>query len=257
MALKNLARKAVRAKTRLRWRIWNGLDAMRPVPDRMTCPLCGAARAASEFPERLARCAFQGGRIRRRECPECGVVFGSPRMLGMSEERLSREYRDLYFTYEEGDTTEAEVAAFRALRPRPSGTYLNFGSGRWSKAADRVRAEGYRLVEYEPYAQPGTANPSLVTEWDALARMKFDGIMSNNLIEHVQDPVALLRRLTTLLTDDAASMVHATACYRYEYEYSRFHLFFFTGRSAEVLAQRAGLRLEHTDHPDVKRFTRA
>jgi len=39
-------------------------------------------------------------------------------------------------------------------------------------------------------------------------------------------------------------MAHATPCFEYLFEYTRFHLFFFPGRSREVLAQRAGLKIE-------------
>jgi hypothetical protein len=38
-------------------------------------------------------------------------------------------------------------------------------------------------------------------------------------------------------------MVHASNCYELRYQDSRFHLFFFLGRSPQVLAGRAGLRL--------------
>jgi hypothetical protein len=78
--------------------------------------------------------------------------------------------------------------------------------------------------------------------------------MSHNLLEHLVDPVAELRFMRSLLRDEHSRMVHATACFRYEIEYSRFHLFFFTGRSLEVIAARTGMRLEHTANPDVKVF---
>lgn len=39
-------------------------------------------------------------------------------------------------------------------------------------------------------------------------------------------------------------MAHATPCYEYLCEYTRWHLF-FPGRSRELLARLAGLRVEH------------
>ena len=38
-------------------------------------------------------------------------------------------------------------------------------------------------------------------------------------------------------------MAHATPCFEYLYEFTRFHLFFFLGRSRELLAKSAGLDL--------------
>ena len=38
-------------------------------------------------------------------------------------------------------------------------------------------------------------------------------------------------------------MAHATPCYEYLYEYTRFHLFFFAGKSKDLLLEKAGLQL--------------
>lgn len=43
-----------------------------------------------------------------------------------------------------------------------------------------------------------------------------------------------------ILTADAR-MSHATPCFEYLYEYTRFHLFFYLGRSRTLLAEKAGL----------------
>ena len=39
-------------------------------------------------------------------------------------------------------------------------------------------------------------------------------------------------------------MSHATPCFEYRYQYTRFHLHFFAGRSRALLAQKAGLIFE-------------
>ena len=89
--------------------------------------------------------------------------------------------------------------------------------------------------------------------------MRFDGIMSHNVIEHFQDPVTELRHMASLLRDKDSVMAHATGCYEYRYEYTRFHTFFYTGRSAAVLAEKAGLWLEEVpvklpEHQIVKLY---
>jgi hypothetical protein len=177
-------------------------------------------------------------------------------MLSLSRQALDTEYRDLYSVYEENDSTTLEIAAFDYLNPRPNGRYLNFGSGRWSSALSLLRQRGYDIVGFEPYSRTD-GQGKVITREEELRQLRFDGIMSNNLIEHLQDPVAALTMQAALLKDQDSCMVHATSCYRYELEHSRFHLFFFVGRSVEVLARRAGLRVEETGNPDARRFFRA
>jgi len=116
-----------------------------------------------------------------------------------------------------------------------------------------LREQGIDVVAFEPYMKM-ESSATVYTKEEELRDLRFDGIMSNNLIEHLQDPVSALTKQAKLLKDRESRMVHATACYRYEYEYSRFHLFFFVGRSVDAMAQRAGLRVEETDNPDVRRF---
>lgn len=197
---------------------------------------------------RRSRCIFGGGPLVRFECPGCGVIFGTERMLAMSPETLAEEYADLYRNYEEGETTALEVAAFEALRPREGGQYLNYGCGRWSKAIPQLRAAGHDVVGYEPYAA-GPGGEFVLTRAEQLRGRRFDGIFTHNLIEHLQRPVEALQEMRELLRASGSAMVHSTACYEYRYEYSRFHLFFFTGSSVEVLARRAGLRLADADAP--------
>ena len=69
---------------------------------------------------------------------------------------------------------------------------------------------------------------------------------SNDLIEHLQNPVEELCFMKSLLKPDG-KMYHATGCYEYAFEYTRFHLFFFLGRSLQLLAQKSGLEVKLTD----------
>jgi hypothetical protein len=39
-------------------------------------------------------------------------------------------------------------------------------------------------------------------------------------------------------------MSHATPCFEYRFEFTRFHLFFFLGRSRSLLARQAGLQIQ-------------
>jgi hypothetical protein len=213
---------------------------------------------ADAFRELRAQDFLLGGPILRHQCPACYLVFGSQRMLRMEPEALGREYREAYAVYDEGDTTPYGLEAFACLgaSPGPGRNYLDYGAGRWSRAIPTLRAQGYDVVGFEPYAHDVSGTPEVFSDEARLRSMRFDGIMTQSVIEHLPDPVSTLRFLAGLLRDDGAPMVHATACYRYELEFSRFHLFFFLGRSVAALAARAGLRVEETGNPNVRRFYR-
>ena len=42
-------------------------------------------------------------------------------------------------------------------------------------------------------------------------------------------------------------MSHASPCYDYLYEFTRFHVIFYTGRSVETLARKVRLRVENRE----------
>jgi hypothetical protein len=253
MDRKEIERRAVNLRIRARWLLYAVADRLSDPPATLTCPICGSIERYARYPVLTVQDRFHGGRLVRHQCPACDVIFGTRRMLSLSAQEMSREYRDVYATYDEHDSTQLELHVFSYLRPRPGGRYLNFGAGRWSAALPQLRQQGYDIVAYEPYTTMAST-ATIITREEELRDQRFDGIMSNNLIEHLQDPVAALTQQAALLRDQESCMVHATACYRYAFEGSRLHLFFFVGRSVATLARRAGLRVEETDDPDVRRF---
>jgi len=48
-------------------------------------------------------------------------------------------------------------------------------------------------------------------------------------------------------------MIHSTPCYQYAYEYSRWHLYFFVGKSIDFLCEKSGLEIE-TRNPNIISF---
>jgi Methyltransferase domain len=253
MAQRGIQKLATILQIRARWMRYSLVDRLSPAPPTIRCPLCEIEERPALFRTLVAKDYFWGGRLVRHQCPGCDVIFGTRRMLSLSPQDLEAEYRDLYSVYDENDSTNLELAAFEHIHPKPGGRYLNFGSGRWSSALSVLRERGYDIVGFEPYSKADSTG-QVITREQELRQLRFDGIMSNNLIEHMQDPVAALTMQAVLLKDQESCMVHSTSCYRYELEHSRFHLFFFVGRSVEVLARRAGLRVEETANPDVRRF---
>lgn len=203
------------------------------------CPVCGHA-----IPLRVARsredvCRFAGGRLRRYHCPECEALVGPFKMLDMTPAELATEYAVLYSTYSEGETVEDTVRTFHSLDPEPGPVYLDWGCGWWSSSITRLRGEGWNVWGYEP--TPGGPSEHVVSDVGHIAP-GLAGIYSNNVIEHLTDPVATFRQMRSLLRL-GGMMAHSSPCYAERYLDTRFHTVFFLGRSIEKLAARTGFEV--------------
>lgn len=210
--------------------------------DMIHCNICGYHAVRGSFETKETECIFNGGKLVRYVCPECGVIFGPTKFMKLTQEEIDEDYKVHYYGFSEGSSFDKEIEAFYMLNPDKDGIYLNYGCGCWSKSIQKLRAEGYNVYGYEPYA-PETDNPYMITSQEELVKMKFDGIYSNDLLEHLLDPVTDLQWMKTLLMHPDSKMAHSTACYIYKYEYTRFHTHFFTGDSLEVMCKKAGLEI--------------
>jgi hypothetical protein len=186
-------------------------------------------------------CISEGGEITRHQCPQCDVIFGSSLMLSLSAGELTHEYEWHYRVFSEGDSTEQELRAFHALNPERDKKYVNWGSGAWSRSIEVLRADGWQVFGFEPHGSAGGEGDAILNSLDELIALKPDGIYSNNVLEHLRHPVDELKTMSSLLPA-GGMMSHATPCFEYRFEFTRFHLFFFLGRSREFLTDRAGLQ---------------
>lgn len=225
-----------------KWHLIDTLEALRANPLEHTCPLCRHRAQAAEFALFVSACIFGGGELVRYQCPRCDVIFGPDKMLRLTGAALSNEYEWHYRVYSEGDSTEQELRAFHSLAPRREGIYLNWGAGSWSTTLQILRAEGWNVHGYEPHESAADPGTHIISNPAALAAMHFDGIFSNNVLEHLRYPAATLIEMRERLKPGGI-MAHATPCFEYRFEFTRFHLFFFLGRSRQLLAGQAGLRV--------------
>jgi hypothetical protein len=236
-SIQNLIRYTMKAY----WRNVDLIDQLTGADKPSICPLCGQDAPLDGFKEIASNCIFHGGRLLRHERPNCNVIFGPEKMFALDSEMIDLEYRNLYRIYSEGNTTNSMVRTFHLLKPKKTGFYLDFGcGGEWSEAIQLLRAEGWNIYGFEPSATH--SSQQVFSNWDELIDKKFDGILSHNVLEHLLDPAGTTKRLSNLLTDDGR-IVHATACFEYRYHFTRFHVYFFTGKSSEILAEQAGMRI--------------
>jgi hypothetical protein len=205
----------------------------------MKCPICNFE---GDFEEIKTYDQFSNdSELIRHQCKNCQLIFGSEKMLKLSSEELSKQYVELYKNYSECDTTNVQVEIFNKCFLKP-GKYLNIGSGKTNLAKHLPNID---LYEYDPYTEK--LHDKSINSLDEVIKIgPFDGIFTHNVLEHYQNPIEELKLHGSLLKDDGM-IVHSTVCYDYECVNTRFHLFFYLGKSTEYLASRAGLKLVDLD----------
>lgn len=235
----NLIKEAIRGK----WMLVDSYEQKMYNNHKLSCPICGNSFETDNVSRLVSECIFNGGRLIRYVCPYCGVVFGPEKMLHLNDETFSNEYKIHYSVYSEGDATQREIQVFRQIDPNIDGIYLDWGVGAWSTVISSLREEGYQVYGYDPYAP--VDSEYVITSETQLRKMKFDGIFSHDLLEHLKDPIGTFKLFSEILKPEGR-MVHSTACYDYVYEYTRFHLFFYTGTSIEEICKQTGFIIDST-----------
>lgn len=239
-----MIKKAIREK----WALVDECEQKAYKNHKLICPICKEVFESDKVSRLVSECIFNGGRIARYVCPKCGVTFGPEKMLNLSDEFFADDYKMHYSVYSEGDSTQREIKAFRQLEPNKDGLYLDWGVGAWSTVISTLREEGYQIYGYDPYAP--IDSEYVITNEDQLKTMRFDGIFSHDLLEHLKDPVGTFRIFSEILKPNG-KMVHTTACYDYVYEYTRFHLFFYTGTSIDEICRQTGFVVEKIDKDPI------
>lgn len=223
---------------------WNALDAAYRTSTKarmIECIVCGHTGTAGGFDQHVSRCDFGGGELVRHGCPKCGCIFGPLKYLDLDESFVNADYQLLYSRYSEGNSTENEIKAFQTLAPAPGALFLDWGCGGvWSKTIETLRSAGHDVWGYEPSAE--VSSGFVVNHLDQISA-KFDGIFSNNVIEHFRDPLAQFRYFASILKP-GGKMAHQSPCYAYAYANTRFHTLFLLGDSPHVLAERTGFKAE-------------
>lgn len=221
---------------------WATLDQVYAVtlPQRtIECIVCGHRDRHDGFETIVDECMFGGGRLERYHCPDCECVFGPQKFLDLPEALCTADYRLLYDHYAEANSVEQEVRTFRSLGLETGQRALNWGCGAWSETIQQLRGDGQDVWGFEPHAP--TSDPFVVNDL-GYVREGLDGIFSNNVIEHLRQPVEQLREMASLLRPGGV-MAHSTPCYEYRYGFTRFHTLFLLGNSPHRLAERAGLEV--------------
>ncbi len=226
----------------LHWKAIDYIERKLPSKNIIKCLICEKIIDLRDLEKFESHCIFGGGYLKRHQCNNCGVIFGPQKMMDMTEDQLSDEYNIHYSVYEEGDSTEAEIRTFHLLDPTHEGVYLNYGCGNSSKTLQILNDEGWNVFGFDPSERDicNIGNKKVSQEY--LKNNKFDGIFSNNVLEHFYNPIKELKFIKNCLKNEGR-MSHTTPCFEYLYPYTRFHLFFYVAGSYRFLFKRSGLTI--------------
>ena len=240
---KNIA-SVSRAIMSTKWRLIDYLEEENYDENEVVeCILCGHKELKKNLDKIESKCIFGGGKLERYKCKGCGCIFGPSKFRQQGEQELADDYKVHYLGYQENDSTEGEIESFFLLEPSHDGRYLNYGCGKWAGTILKLREEGYDVYGYDPYAAD-VENEYVISDINVIKKMRFDGIFSHDLLEHLMNPVQEMLFIKGLLKSPACKMAHSTACYEYKFEYTRFHTCFYTGNAVEALCDKANLYVD-------------
>lgn len=214
---------------------WDDIDKKIVILKKIQCTICKNVQIYGKIKKYISNCRFYGGKLERYRCDNCGVIFGPLKMLNLTKSEIAFDYNQHYKVWSEGDTSNDEIKTFYSLSPTKNKIYLNFGSGPMSKTVNILRKNGWNVFGYDPYS--GVKSENIFSSIDSLKNIKFDGIFSNNVIEHFIDPVKSFKLMINILNNKSI-MAHSTPCYKYDYHNTRFHIHFFTGNCVKYISKK-------------------
>lgn len=183
----------------------------------VACVLCGSTAATTVRPYRSLKPheLFAGRTVAR--CDACGLCAAAP--------MPAQDDLDAYYAAAEYDAgnpelalgtsrwtrlpgrADAQLRMVRSLRAAPIGSWLDLGAG-YGKLLDAARASGVErtgAIESTPARRAHLADNGheCFDDLDAArARGPWDVVSISHVLEHVADPVGMLRALASVLADD-------------------------------------------------------
>ncbi|MDX6609341.1 MAG: hypothetical protein QOF85_1266 [Solirubrobacterales bacterium] len=199
-------------------------------------------------------------------CDGCGLIFyGAP--AGTRRAYVSGEYVARHVDYVEEERAATHIAEQRAgwlLGLAPPGPLLELGPGR-GFFLDAVRRRGFDPIGVEPSPELAARARSdfgvevkqgFLDEVD-LPRDCFDNICMFHVLEHVEEPLALLRQLAGRLRTDgllvievpnlASAMARRRADGWGAVQPSNLHISHFTPMSLRRVIERSGFEVLESD----------
>jgi hypothetical protein len=216
-------------------------------PTDWTCRICDFKFKLESSLERKNICNFAGSKccnetvLVRFECPNCHVIAGPIRMLELNSEDLHAEYQNLYKWWNDGDTG---IFEFRSLQEiYRGGSYLNWGSGaRDPQLLSLLEQSNIQSYHYDLSPNISLKNNEMIIKDISKFEKFFDGIYSNNMVEHLLDPVEEFKTMNRSLKMGGL-MSHRSDCWNDSHPHTHFHTYLNLINVAHVIAEKSGFSI--------------
>lgn len=203
-----------------------------------SCPICQSS------------CAMESDQKNRiyHICSSCRFTFLDKKFHISSDEEKKRY--ELHNNDPEDQGYRKWLSAFidQAVKPyAASGSMiLDYGSGPEPVLASLLREEGYSVQIYDKYFAPQEVSGS------------FAMITSTEVIEHVDDPIALLKKMKSLVIRGGHVSLKTSFrpsgdgdFFKWWYREDSTHISFFTVASIEKMAEITGFSVRFCDNRSV------
>jgi 2-polyprenyl-3-methyl-5-hydroxy-6-metoxy-1,4-benzoquinol methylase len=238
-----------------------GIIGTKPFPPPAACRLCGAAGATV-----IGTRDRTGKALRTVICPGCGLVWTDP-PLANARDYYRDDYRKAYKgTYapkakhvlRAGQVALSRYAAMRDFLPAPGGggdvSILDIGAG-GGEFIYLLHTLGYAVKGLEPnrgYAEYAIREYGLdldvgfVQDADASSGT-FRFVTLWHVLEHLEDPVAALGKIHSLLDPEGVLIVEVpnveAVCQSPAGTFHEAHLFYFNSATLRELLLASGFRI--------------
>lgn len=223
------------------------------------CPICSVATAKP-----LYRFSIDGCMSTIYRCYDCDFLFSRPILLSSLHERQMDSVDDaelfnsrLLKTLHEKLIIGKEIRSVRKILGPGAYTLLDIGCGTgWT--SDVWKRNGFDVTGLEPSAARREVAeqkyglrvlPHYLEELDSVHR--YDVIILRQVLEHLEDPLAMVRKIKTLLKKDALFVlivpnINSLGRYLFETKWSwilPIHCNFFTPKAVKSLASISGFKV--------------
>ena len=233
----------------------------------MLCPLCGGLDS-SLFDQR----DFRGQTVTNRLCARCGCVYQYPHLTGKELDAFyEREYRQLYQGSEGPIPRDIAVQEERAvalqdfvqIHGAQFSRHLDIGSSagillRQFRTAFDTQGAGIEPGDaYRKYAQEsGITTYAALEDLDQAGETRFDLISLAHVLEHLPDPIGLLRNLRQeYLTETGWLLIEVPNLYAHDC-FEVAHLVSFSEHTLRQTLNRAGFTVQALENHGRPRSVR-
>jgi len=231
----------------------------------MTCLLCG-----SDHHHLFAKTESFGYPLVYDQCENCGLVFQSQAESQAADpEFYATTYRRIYQAHEEPTAKDLWVQSQRAqhlieslksLGVREINTLLDIGASAGVLLQAFHQAFACRTTGVEPgdayrafAEQKGITMFPSVEALIAAGPERFDLVSLSHVLEHLPDPVGMLRQIRAeLLSEDGLLLLEVPNFYAHD-SYELAHLACYTPHTLREVLRQAGYDLVHFERHGVPR----